>query len=34
VVAITLALLSSLILIPAFYTKFLNRDAIKYREEE
>ena len=34
VVAITLALLSSLILIPAFYTKFLNRDAKKYLEEE
>ena len=34
VVAITLALLSSLILLPAFYTKFLNRDAKKYLEEE
>ena len=34
VVAITLALLSSLILLPAFYTKFLTRDAEKYLEEE
>ena len=34
VVAITLALLSSLILLPAFYTKFLARDAQKYLEEE
>jgi predicted RND superfamily exporter protein len=34
VVAITLALLSSLILIPAFYTPFLKRDAKKYMMEE
>ena len=34
VVAITLALLSSLILLPAFYTKFLKEDAKKYLEEE
>lgn len=34
VVAITLALLSSLILLPAFYTKFLAMDAEKYLEEE
>ena len=34
VVAITLALLSSLILLPAFYSKFLNRDAQRYLEEE
>ena len=34
VVAITLALLSSLILLPAFYSKFLRRDAEKYLEEE
>ena len=34
VVAITLALLSSLILLPAFYSKFLQYDAKKYLEEE
>ena len=34
VVAITLALLSSLILLPAFYTKFLAEDAQRYIEEE
>ena len=34
VVAITLALLSSLILLPAFYSKFLQHDAKKYLEEE
>lgn len=34
VVAITLALLSSLILLPAFYCKFLQYDAKKYLEEE
>ena len=34
VVAITLALLSSLILLPAFYTKFLAKDAQRYIEEE
>ncbi len=34
VVAITLALLSSLILLPAFYSKFLQYDAKKYVEEE
>ena len=34
VVAITLALLSSLILLPAFYSKFLQYDALKYLEEE
>jgi len=34
VVAITLALLSSLILLPAFYTPFLNRDAEKLMKEE
>ena len=34
VVAITLALLSSLILLPAFYSKFLQHDKTKYLEEE
>ena len=34
VVAITLALLSSLILLPAFYTPFLNSDSKKYLGEE
>ena len=34
VVAISLALLSSLILIPAFYSSFLRRDSRKYLEEE
>ena len=34
VVAITLALLSSLILLPAFYTPFLKRDAEKLMKEE
>ncbi len=34
VVAITLALLSSLILLPAFYSKFLQYDAKAYLEEE
>ena len=34
VVAITLALLSSLILLPAFYSRFLQYDAKKYLEEE
>ena len=34
VVAITLALLSSLILLPAFYTPFLKRDSKRYLGEE